>query len=183
MSIPSNEALVAKGNLIRGYATFARSGFDPLSVKKAVHDGDMIKVQLMGNFSIRFLGVDTPEMTFQYPEVGSSDDGKWLSISKFDAYLSDPFSPSFLNSDAFKNSLGDELVNHLRKYLRPDCAKIHRALAEKAQTALEDMIIEEYVERAKDGKHYSFFMAFSHDVMDRYGRLLCYLYRNNTKTE
>jgi len=45
------------------------------------------------------------------------------------------------------------------------------------------MIIEEYVERAQAGKHFSFFMAFSHEILDSYGRLLCYINRNNTKTE
>lgn len=183
MSLPKNKAIIVKDNITRGYATFARKDFNLLSVKTAVHDGDTVKVQLGGNFSIRFLGIDTPEMTFEYPNVGSSNDGKWLSISKFDTYLTDPFAPNYPNSNTYKNSLGPGLVNHLNNFLGPDCATTHRDLAEEAQRALEQMIMDEYTDRAKAGKHYTFFMAFSHEIMDRYGRLLCYLYRNNTKTE
>ena len=58
MSLPSNEAIISKNGLTRGYATFAMSGSNPFTVKQAVHDGDTVKAQLLGNFSIRFLGVD-----------------------------------------------------------------------------------------------------------------------------
>ena len=183
MSIPSNEAIVRWGNLTRGFATFARREFDPVSVRSAVHDGDTIKVQLLGNFSIRFLGIDTPEMTFQYPNIGSADDGKWLTVDKFKTYLTDPFSNNYPSSDAFKTSLGAGLVTHLHTMLGPNCAQDHRQKAEDAEDALEQMIIDEYIHRAKAGKHYSFFMAFSHEILDGYGRLLCYLNRNNTKSE
>lgn len=183
MSIPSNTAIVKYGNLTRGFATFARKAFDPLSVKSAVHDGDTIKVQLLGNFNIRFLGIDTPEMTLQYPIIGSADDEKWLKVDRFDTYLTDPFAPAYPNSTPFKNSLGPGLVAHLQNYLGPNCAADHRLMAEDAEDALENMIINEYVERAQAGKHFSFFMAFSHEILDAYGRLLCYINRNNTKTE
>jgi len=136
MSVPSNTALIKYGNLTRGFATFARKAFDPISVRSAVHDGDTVKVQLLGNFSIRFLGIDTPEMTFQYPIIGSSDDEKWLSVDRFDTYLNDPFSPSYPDSAAFKNSLKPELVTHLQNYLGPNCAANHRRMAEEAKDAL-----------------------------------------------
>lgn len=179
----SNAAIVVKDALKRGYATFARKNFGLLSVKTAVHDGDTVKVQLSGNFSIRFLGIDTPEMTLEYPKIGSTDDGKWLSIEKFENYLKDPFASAYPDSSKFEKSLGAGLVKHLKTVLGPNCATIHRELAEKAQRALEQMIIDEYMDRAKDGKHYTFFMVFSNEILDGYGRLLCYLYRNNTKTE
>jgi endonuclease YncB( thermonuclease family) len=183
MSIPSNTAIIKYGNLTRGFATFARKAFDPISVKSSVHDGDTIKIQLLGNFSIRFLGIDTPEMTFQYPIIGSNDDDKWLNVERFDTYLEDPFSSAYPDSTAFKNSLESGLVTHLQNFLGPNCAVEHRRLAEEAEDALENMIINEYVERAQAGKHFSFFMAFSNEILDGYGRLLCYINRNNTKTE
>lgn len=183
MSIPSNVALIRYGNLTRGFATFARKGFDPKTVKSAVHDGDTINVQLLGNFSVRFLGIDTPETTMMYPNVGSNNDGKWVSVERFDTYLTNPFSVNYPDSSFFENSLTAGLVAHLQQYFGPNCAADHKQMAEESEDALEELIIAEYVERAEVGKHYSFFMAFSHEILDGYGRLLCYINRNNTKTE
>ena len=34
---------------------------------KAVHDGDTFAVRALGNFGLRFLGIDTPEISFRLP--------------------------------------------------------------------------------------------------------------------
>jgi len=183
MSISTDKAIILKNALKMGFGTFAHKNFKLLSVKTAVHDGDTVKVRLSGNFSVRFLGIDTPEMTLQYPKIGSADDGDWLSVDKFESYLQDPFSDNYKDSQDFKDSLGLGLVEYLDTVLVADCAKIHRQFAEEAQRVLENMIIAEYSERAEKGKHFDFFMAFANEILDGYGRLLCYLYRNNTKTE
>lgn len=153
------------------------------TVGQAVHDGDTVTIQTLGNLAVRFLGIDTPEISFQLPKIGGPNDGKWLSTDKFEKYLDDPFRPEYSGSKDFRQALGDGLVEYLGKLLGPECAKNHHDMAQVAQVALEKMIREEYAERAVEGKHYEFFMAFSHDVMDGYGRLLCYLHRNNTEKE
>ncbi len=162
---------------------WAAHGYGLATVGQAVHDGDTVSIQALGNLGIRFLGIDTPEISFQFPKIGSPDDGKWFSTDRFGEYLDDPFRPEYPGSAEFRQALGDGLVKYLGVFLGSECAKNHCNMARMAQQALEEMIREEYAERAVEGKHYEFFMAFAHEVMDGYGRLLCYLHRNNTEKE
>ena len=183
MSSSSRSAIFSTDGLIRGFGTWAIRGFGLATVGQAVHDGDTVTIQTLGNLAVRFLGIDTPEISFQFPKIGDSNDGKWFSTDKFENYLDDPFRLEYPGSEDFKHALGDGLVEYLEKLLGPECAKNHYDMAQIAQQALETMIKGECAERAVEGKHYEFFMAFSRDVMDGYGRLLCYLHRNNTEKE
>src|SRR4030042_6425035 len=58
------------------------------SVRQQVHDGDTINVRALGNFGVRFLGVDAPEISFKLPG-GEGFTG--LSDIKWERYLRDPF--------------------------------------------------------------------------------------------
>lgn len=141
------------------------------SVKKAVHDGDTVKVDPDGHLSIRFLGIDTPEISFSHPE-----DGKFKNIyPHFKEYLTDPFSDKYNDSDKFKNDLGEGLVNYLQQKLGDSCAENHFNHAKSAEKELEKYIQDDVSDLSSIDK-YRFFMAFAYDVMDRYGRLLCYLH-------
>ena len=51
------------------------SGFG--SVKQNVHDGDTVNVSFFKNLGVRFLGMDTPEISFQLP--GNDD---FIHLSK-----------------------------------------------------------------------------------------------------
>lgn len=148
-----------------------------------MHDGDTVSIQPAGNLSIRFLGIDTPEVSFQFPGVDDRRAGKSVSIKGFGSYLRDPFLDRYPDSAKFKSYLGEGLVDHLNSLLGPDCANNHYRCAMDAQRGLEKLIMDEFEERAEEGKEYRFFMAFAHEIMDGYERLLCYLHRDNTKRE
>ena len=45
-----------------GHAALGLQGGVPGSIRQQVHDGDTINVRAIGNFGVRFLGVDAPEM-------------------------------------------------------------------------------------------------------------------------
>ena len=69
-----------------------------------VHDGDTIVVEAAGNLSVRFLGVDTPEISFtlagsnQFRSVGGTD---WSQ------FLNDPFAGA---PNEFTTGLGNGLL-------------------------------------------------------------------------
>lgn len=58
------------------------------SVRHQVHDGDTITVRTDGNFGVRFLGVDAPEISFMLPGKTTFTS---MSNMAWEAYLSDPF--------------------------------------------------------------------------------------------
>ena len=55
------------------YGTFGTGlhGTAPGNVAQQVHDGDTVNVRAIGNFAIRFLGIDTPEVSFTLPGRGA----------------------------------------------------------------------------------------------------------------
>jgi hypothetical protein len=96
------------------------------SVKKAVHDGDTVDIVPDGHLSTRFLGIDTPEMSFEYPNLsGDLNSKKWLSIDKFEQYLTDPFSANYPDSTGYKEALGPGLMDYLKNKLDEHTAKNH----------------------------------------------------------
>jgi endonuclease YncB( thermonuclease family) len=145
-------------------------------LSKSVHDGDTVAIVPDGHLSIRFLGTDTPEISLEYPDLsGDPNSKKWLSRYKFEQYLTNPFSANYPNSTAFKESLGSELVEYLEYRLDEHAAKNHYDLAMIAQRKLEDTVQLEVNKREVQGREFRFFMTFANEVMDRYGRFLCYL--------
>lgn len=148
-----------------------------------MHDGDTVSIQPAGNLSIRLLAIDTPEISFQFPQIDDRRAGRTVPTKGFASYLADPFSDGYPDSARFKSHLGAGLVDHLTPLLAPDCAEKHYRYAVESQKALEKLILDEFNERVEEGKPYRFFMAFAHEIMDGYGRFLCYLHRENTKTE
>ena len=177
-----DKALFKVGSLVRGFAKIPEGS----SVKRAIHDGDTVSVVADGSFSIRFLGVDTPEVSFGYPNLDNDPDGgKWLPISnqKFQKYLAKPFDSQFSDSQRYKDNLGSELVNYLEDKLNANTAKNHHDLAMKAQRELERIIEADVQERENQNMKFRFFMAFAFEILDRYGRFLCYLDRDNKPQE
>ena len=77
-----------KSGLIVGHAGLGFRGGVTGSVRQQIHDGDTINVRALGNFGVRFLGVDAPEISFKLPG-GKGFTG--LSDVKWEKYLSDPF--------------------------------------------------------------------------------------------
>ncbi len=174
------KAIFKSYNLVRGFAKLPAES----SVKQSVHDGDTVSVTADGDFSIRFLGIDTPEVSLSYPNLKDDPNaGKWLSISKFDQYLSNPFDVKYSDSKEYKIKLGKGLVEHLEPQCSDNTAKNHALYSEKAQRVLEKLIQDDLNERKGQGKEFRFFLAFSFEIMDRYGRFLCFLDRDSNEQE
>lgn len=76
-----------KSCLAVDYAALGFRGGVSGSIRQQVHDGDIINVRAIGNFGIRFLGVDAPEISFRL--LGESR-FTGLSVSKWEAFLSNP---------------------------------------------------------------------------------------------
>lgn len=155
-------------NLTVGYAAFGPRSGKPMTVRQAVHDGDTITVQAEGNFGVRFLGIDTPEISFQLP---GSNEFVSLSDPRWEAYLSDPF------ATPFDQPLAPGLLAYLRGRVGQRAAANHHEHAQSAEVELESAVTKDMGVLGQTAEDFLFFMAFAHEVMDRYGRLLGYINR------
>jgi endonuclease YncB( thermonuclease family) len=126
------------------------------SVKQQVHDGDTIIVRTLGNLSVRFLGIDTPEVSFMLP--GENGFSSLKNASGLPPY------PTGLKT-------------YLTAHLGPGCASNHAKLAEDAQRILEAEVGADLQAMAVEKDTFEFYLRFAHEVMDGYGRLLCYINR------
>ncbi|MEW6736036.1 MAG: hypothetical protein AB1489_32380 [Acidobacteriota bacterium] len=141
------------------------------SVKQQVHDGDTINVRAFGNFSVRFAGIDTPEISFTLPGKKT-----FISISdeRWDQFLIDPFDPSL---PAFNEPLQQGLVDYLVEHTGVGTATNHYFHALAAQRQLEHEVNNDLVELRQTKEEFAFFLTFATDIMDRYGRMLAYINR------
>lgn len=137
------------------------------SVKQIVHDGDTINTRLIHNLGVRFLGVDTPEISFQFP-------GTTTFIK-----LSDNRWNEFFKLGKWKENLavGQDLYHHFSTIIGngKNVANNHSLLASESEKSLTKIITADLKKSKKSLKSFTFFMAFSNDFLDGYGRLLCYL--------
>lgn len=167
------KAIWSKHNLVRGLALLGKYGEQRGTVKQMTYDGDTVFVEADGNISLRFLGIDTPEKSLIYPGTE-----RFKSIYPyFTDYLTDPFSGAYDDSARYKKELGDGLVGYLKKKLGPTCAVNHWDWADLSEDKLE-YFIQHDVDRVGGIENYRFFMAFAYEIMDGYGRFLCYLHQD-----
>lgn len=155
-----------------GYGYLGLFGGKRGTVKQQVHDGDTIIIEAAGNLSVRFLGVDTPEVSYTLPGRSSFDE---IDGAGWEQFLADPFKNAPL---AFVESLGKNLRAHLEAAAGPGCAANHALYAEKAQRHLESLVDADIDILGQDKDTFQFFFAFATEVMDGYGRLLCFVNRN-----
>ena len=140
------------------------------SVKQNVHDGDTLNVSFFKNLGVRFLGMDTPEISFQLP-----GDDAFVALSK-------PAWAAFFASGQWRERLnvGADLLAHLEQRIGDgsQAAANHAAHAEAAQRSLEEAVQAHLDRSGKPKEDFVFFLAFGHEFLDVYGRLLCYLHAN-----
>jgi endonuclease YncB( thermonuclease family) len=141
------------------------------SVRQQTHDGDTLSVRTDLNFGVRFLGVDAPEISFTLP---GEDAFTGLANARWEAYLTDPFAAAL---PPFVPPLPPPLLAHLAPRLGPGCALNHHRHADAAEDALEAAVEADLVALGQDRHQFRFFLAFASEVMDRYGRFLCYVNR------
>ena len=64
----------------------------PQSLNASISDGDTIGFHAEGSGSVRFLGIDSPEKSFQLLSFAGA---RRLDSAEWDTYLTDPFLPQF----------------------------------------------------------------------------------------
>jgi endonuclease YncB( thermonuclease family) len=164
-----------KSGLVIGHAALGFRGGVTGSVRQQVHDGDTINVRAVGNFGVRFLGVDAPEISFKLPgEKGFTG----LSNVKWERYLSNPFS-----NWPEASPLNQDLVNDLKGRIKPGVAMNHYRHAAEAEDELEREVSRDLEDLGQSEEEFQFFLAFAYEIMDRYGRLLCFINRYQPEGE
>jgi endonuclease YncB( thermonuclease family) len=163
-----------RSGLTVGHAQTAMHGNRRGTVGQVVHDGDTIALDPLGGLSVRFLGVDAPEVSFTLPG-GTPDRFVPITDEAWKAVLDDPLSASL---PPFDPPLTGGLRGHLAARAGTGAAANHAELARDATLVLRDEVTRDMTELGQDANQFQFFLAFAGEVMDRYGRLLCYLNRH-----
>lgn len=161
-------------NTTTGFARLGQREGRQGTVAEQVHDGDTISTLADGNIGVRLLGIDTPEVSFQFPKPG----GRFISLED-DAWgdlLADPF-----NEDKF-GAFDAPVPTGLKKWLQSRTsrsqARTHFEHAQAATNKLRELVEADKRILQKTDDTFSFYMVFGHEVMDGYGRFLCMINRN-----
>ncbi len=140
------------------------------TINESVPDGDTVGIQLDGTGSVRFLGVDTPEKSFEQPLGGAAA----LNGQPWEQFLSNPFAPGLPASALLELQLAD----HLRARVGPGAAANHHRAAIAASDALKGLIQADMTALGQAPAAFGYFVAFSYEVFDRNGRFLAFINRN-----
>lgn len=160
-----------RSGLTVGHARLGRVGQGRGSVTSMVHDGDTATVEADGNFGVRFLGVDAPEVSVPLP--GTTGPFVPVGDPRWAAVLADPLGAAA--GPEFDPPLSETLAAHIRGLAAPDAAENHAGLGWAAERELEKLVSSDIVALGRTEDDFAFFMAFAGEVMDRYGRMLAYL--------
>lgn len=160
-----------ESNLTIGNMRLGTHGRSLGSVKQVVHDGDTINVRPDGNLGVRFLGIDTPEVSFRPP-----NSMRFLPLTdpKWEQFLTDPFAELW---GEFDQPVPLGLKRHLQAHVGSGVAANHLRHARAAEDFLENEIAKDMQILGQTPETFRFFLAFAFEVMDGYGRLLGYLNR------
>ena len=160
------------GYLTVGYVNFGYYGKAIGSVRQNVYDGDTINVSTKKNFGIRFLGVDAAEMKIPLPKSRAFTS---LSSQGWIDFLTDPFAANYGDFDP---ALDPGLKTHLQNSSGANVATNHKHHADEAEDALEKLITDDMATLGKTKDDFEFFLAFAQEIMDGYGRFLCFINGN-----
>jgi len=161
-----------QNGLLVGHAGLGMHGAAVGTVRQVVHDGDTVNTRLIGNLGTRFLGVDAAEISFTLPGKSSFTA---ISDPRWEVFLSDPFNAIY---GEFNAPMSAGLRTYLETCVGPGTAANHSLHASAAQAVLETEVLNDLALMGETNETFQFFLAFSHEVMDRYGRMLCFLNRN-----
>lgn len=143
----------------------------PQPLAEAIPDGDTAGIHVQGRGSVRFLGIDSPEKSFDLPGTGGND----LASPQWEAYLTDPFQAQF---GAF--ALEEPLAAHLRTRIGPGAGANHRFHAENAKLALTAMVQADMAALGQTADTFAYFLAFEFEVFDSNGRFLAFINREQS---
>lgn len=113
------------------------------SVAQMVHDGDTINVATALNFAVRFLAIDTPEVSYRAP---GSETFVGITNPAIVALLTDPFAAQY----APIAGLSEALRTYVQGRASPNAAQNHATLAEGAHRQLEALIVADMAELQQD---------------------------------
>ena len=158
-------------NFTSGFASIGSYRGRRGTVDEIVHDGDTLNVQLNGDVGIRLLGIDTPEVSFMFPEGGfvSIENQKWKD------FLADPLSDRW---GPMTTKIPEGLHYWIKARIGPDVAQAHYDHARASEAVLEKEVEKDREQMGQSLDDFGFYLAFGYEVMDRYGRLLCLANRN-----
>ena len=139
------------------------------TLDESVADGDTAGTQLNGTGSIRFLGIDSPEKSFEQPLGG----GQVLNGAKWEQYLTNPFANGYP-----AHLLEAPLAAHLQGRFGAGAATNHHKHALAAFEHLKQLIQSDITALGQTPDQFQYFVSFSYEVFDRYGRFLAFLNRN-----
>jgi hypothetical protein len=141
----------------------------PQSLNASIPDGDTIGVHVAGSGSVRFLGIDTPEKSFQIPGFSGA---RRLDSPEWEAYLTNPL------PQLEPLSLDAALADHLRTRIGPGAGANHHFHADNAKQALIALVQSDMAALGQDLNTFGYFLAFSFEVFDSFGRFLAFINRN-----
>lgn len=149
----------------------------PGTPKSQVSDGDTISShpQVSDDLGVRFLGVDAPEKSFTLPKETAF---KALDHQDWQDFLGDALNEG--KYGAFTPAMTPQLRAHLSARLGANAATNHRTHALEAKKALVDLVEKDMAALGQTRETFRFYLVFASDVMDGYGRLLCYINRQQT---
>jgi endonuclease YncB( thermonuclease family) len=171
-SVMAKAVFTLKSGLKVGRTALGAHGDVTGSVRQQTHDGDTVIVDPDGNLGLRFLGIDAPEVSFTLP--GST---AFVSIAnpRWAEFLDDPFAVQW---GPFDPPLDPPLLAFLQPRIGPGAAQNHSELAKAVERELERLIEADIATLVQTPQTFRFFCSFATEVMDAYGRLLCYLNRD-----
>lgn len=157
-----------------GYAALGTYGEGAGSVRQEVTDGDTVNVNAVGEFGVRLLGIDAPESSYVLPEGPEEGGFARISDPRWDRFLGDPFAGRL---PPFEPVLEPGLVEHLQDRTGPGVADNHYRYASAAEDALEAEILADMQALGQTKEEFRFFLAFSYEIVEAFGRFLCFVNR------
>jgi hypothetical protein len=160
-----------QSGLTIGHAQLGQHQGQQGTVDTQVHDGDTVEVVLPGNLGVRFLGVDAPEVSFTLP---GSKHFTPIGDPAWEQLLSDPFAPDL---PAFDPPLDPGLRAFLHDRVGLGVAGNHARLGQAAKDELRRQVTADLAALGQTPAQFRVFCSFAHEVMDGFGRLLCFANR------
>ena len=139
------------------------------TLDQSVPDGDTVGLQLDGTGSVRFLGIDSPEKSFEQPLGGAQN----LGGAQWEQYLTNPMANGFP-----AQLLEPPLSAHLQGRFGSGAAVNHHKHAVAGGDELKQLIQGDVTALGQTSAQFRYFLSFSYEVFDRFGRFLAFLNRN-----
>ena len=146
-----------------------------VTLKQKVHDGDTINVRGPGNWSSlprhrRGRGFSTNKRQRRF----STNERRGM-----ETYLSNPFA----KDKKYESSFSLELHDYLVSKFSDDAGNNQHRNTEDARKSLINLFEQDMKDLDQSKEELKFFIYFVFEVMDRYGRLLGYINRNQPSEE